>query len=169
MDEELPFRLGGITREELMENLYLDPNEYVDLPSDEESNVDDIEVDEEAFVNQENIEMILEDEDSEDDIPLAEIRENLRSAEPPTPTERIPSKWSKRYTVVPPSPMIEDCSLPDFVKELDSAYKLFSLFISEELINDIVFKLTCMPNKYIKHLVVNTSQLQRWKFELSWA
>ncbi|KAG5884772.1 hypothetical protein JTB14_031395 [Gonioctena quinquepunctata] len=123
MENKLPFRFIGITRKELIYNYYLD------LPSDEESVADENEVDEE------NVGAIVDQENNE-----AQIRDNS-VASSPAPNQlaeiRIPSKWSERYAVASLSPKIGDCSLPDFVRMIDSPYELYSLFMTEDPFDDI--------------------------------
>lgn len=96
----------------------------------------------ESYLNNNNIIVDFSDSnfDSEDDVPLARVV--------PAHTRRPPI-WDKRVTVDAPLPIREDSSLLEFVQLLESPLELFQWFISDDVVEAIVFQTNLMPNKNI--------------------
>ncbi|KAK4887445.1 hypothetical protein RN001_003716 [Aquatica leii] len=129
----LPFRLIGMTEEELLTDL------YVDIPSDTESIAavvfeSDIE-EEPTAVNNEII--IDEEYESESDLTLAELirrQPELTHQKIPTP-DTTTIKWDKQQTVEDIFPFVENTGPADFIKNMNNPTpgQLFLLFLDDNL------------------------------------
>lgn len=133
--DHLPFRLHGMTYNDLMEEI-----EDMGIPSDPESIVDNSDGELQETDSTDN--MILmdpePDSDSEDDLPLSVLRSKFN------PSLSLPQSrdWSKLLGPQKPDEFIGDFGITDIVKKIDNptAGKLFQLFFTDEVLDSIIFQ-----------------------------
>lgn len=144
---DLPFRLVGMTTDDLLNGLYLD-DEYASLPSDSESvsenergqDSDNEEILVDNSLQNGNFDVIEAESDESDvemNVPLSIIRQNLLAAN--VNNETIFSKTFQQNDTI--KLFTGPSGAADFVKELNrpSPTDLFLLLFSEDLIDKIVF------------------------------
>lgn len=140
--DPLPFTLVDMTEEELLNEM------YVDIPSDIESVVSqNSDIEEEPRDIEETL--LLEECESESEQTLAEwLRNNpdyssVQLPEPGTCQDKPYSvNWDQFQTVDRPKPFVEESGVPDFIRNMEEPTpgKLFQLFITNDLLNHIVFE-----------------------------
>nr|XP_023022544.1 piggyBac transposable element-derived protein 4-like [Leptinotarsa decemlineata] len=131
-NEELPFRLVGLSRAELYNELYAD----IPLGNESGNDSDDIGSDSENVNEFQNIEPPLEleiDDDWEVDdlLPLSNFRD--------VPVVRQKPEWNKTYNVAVATHFSED-SGPVNISGISRPCQLFELFLSDNILDDIVFQ-----------------------------
>lgn len=133
-NEQLPFRLVGMSREEFYEEL------YADIPSDNESENDSDDKDSDSEVPDEHIEtpeIELESDNDWDDEDLRPLSTFID-----VPVDRQKPKWNKIYNVCKPTPFLEDSGPVNIISngDIPSPCQLFELFLSDNIIDNIVFQ-----------------------------
>lgn len=159
---KLPLNLEKMTENELHE-LFESDEEVLVPPSDLESICSNNDSDKEdademeifSLDNENNFDFVDEVDneknvilewDSDDDIPLSEVRRNIIGGKIPT--------WTKVDKPDRPYDFDEKTAgVPDFIKAMNDCtpFKVFQLFLSDELLDDIVYQTNLYAHQ--KHLV----------------
>ncbi|KAG5899913.1 hypothetical protein JTB14_002465 [Gonioctena quinquepunctata] len=128
-NEELPFGLVGMSREELKKEL------YADIPSDNESGNDSDAKDIDSQVSDEYIETREIDLESDNDCDLRPLSTFIDVR-----VHRQKPKWNKICNVCKPIPFSADSGPVIINADIPKPCQLFELFLIDNIIDNIIFQ-----------------------------
>lgn len=149
--EYLPFRLVGISKKEIFEDLYVDDEEITDvsdaenIPSDTESLVEetyDSENEENPNVMENESIFELVDSDPEDDVPLSLRLQQLRREKKSIGKPKFVIKWNKENSSIDPMAFSSEFGVPENIKNLKEHDPgvLFQQFFTDDFFEMLVFQ-----------------------------